>query len=101
MRYDKKIIFVIETEGGYDPDLGEHIEPTIDKVEKMANITDLGTERSKVLFGDIKQGAKVVRLMRPYLKNWDYAFIDDVKYKIVTSRKLRLKNTFILQEVSQ
>ncbi len=100
MRYDKKIIFVIETGGKYDPDSGEHIEPTRDMVEKMANITDLGTERSKVLFGDVKQGAKVVRLMRPYLKDWDYAFINDVKYKIVTSRELRLKKTFIIQEVN-
>ncbi|PCS10403.1 hypothetical protein RU90_GL001324 [Lactococcus lactis subsp. hordniae] len=67
----------------------------------MANITDLGTERSKVLFGDVKQGAKVVRLLRPYLKNWDFVLIGNDKYKIVTGRQLRLKNTFILQEVSQ
>ncbi|GAA3251640.1 Phage protein [Lactococcus lactis subsp. lactis] len=101
MRYDKKIIFVTETGGGYDPELGEHIEPTIVKTKKMANITDLGTERSKVLFGDVKQGAKVVRLLRPYLKNWDFVLIGNDKYKIVTGRQLRLKNTFILQEVSQ
>lgn len=99
MRYDKKIIFVVENGGGYDPEIGEHVEPIVHQTVKMANITDLGTERSKVLFGDIKQGAKVVRLMRPYLKNWDHAFINDVKYKIVTSRELRLKNTFIIQEV--
>lgn len=101
MRYDKKIVFVIETGGEYDPELGEHIEPAIVKTEKMANITDLGTERSKVLFGDVKQGAKVVRLLRPYLKKWDYALIGNDKYKIVTGRQLRLKNTFILQEVNQ
>lgn len=100
MRYDKKIIFVTEKDGGYDPEIGEYTEPTKEKTIKRANITDLGTERSKVLFGDIKQGAKIVRLLRPYVKKWDYAFIDDIEYVIVTSRQLRLKNTFILQEVT-
>lgn len=100
MRYDQKIIFIVETEGGYDPEIGEHTEPTTDRKIKYANVTDLGTNRSKELFGDVKQGAKVIRLLRPYKKVWDKVQIGDESYEIVTSRKLRLKNTFIVQEVS-
>lgn len=100
MRYDQKIIFIAETKGGYDPEIGEHTEPITTMTTKYANVTDLGTNRSKELFGDIKQGAKVIRLLRPYEKIWDKVEIENVSYEIVTSRILRLKNTFIVQEVS-
>lgn len=100
MRYDTEVIFVTERDGYYDPVLGEHIDPTRDQKLKMANVTDLGTNRSKTLFGDIKQGAKVIRLLRRYDDKWDYVVIDGKTYQSVTSRDLRLKNTFIVQEVT-
>ena len=101
MRYDTEVTFVVEKDGYYNPDIGEHAEPTKEETVRYANVTDLGTERSQVLFGDVKQGVKVIRLLRPYQKRWDYVLIREVKYQLVTSRKLRLKNTFILQEVSK
>ena len=100
MRYDTEVNFVAEIDGYYDPDLGEYINSTKDSKLKMANVTDLGTNRSKTLFGDIKQGAKVIRLLRRYNDKWDYVVIDEKKYQSVTSRDLRLKNTFIMQEVT-
>ncbi|HIB1900877.1 TPA: hypothetical protein ACWWDF_003191, partial [Enterococcus faecium] len=75
MRYDTEVIFVIEKGGYYDPELGEHVNPTLEETIKLVNVTDLGTDRSKVLFGDIEQGAKVIRLLRPYTKEWDYILI--------------------------
>lgn len=105
MRYDTEVTFVIEKDGYYDPELGEHVEPTLAKTVKLANVTDLGTDRSKTLFGDIKQGAKVIRLLGPYTKEWDYVLIfnklsrKNEKFEIITERNLRLKNTFIVQEV--
>ena len=106
MRYDTKVTFVIEKDSYYDPELGEHVEPTLDEKIKLANVTDLGTDRSKVLFGDIKQGAKVIRLLRPYTQKWDYVLIynkltkETQKFEIVTERNLRLKNTFVVREVA-
>ena len=106
MRYDTEVTFVIEKDGYYDPELGEHVDPTIDEKNKHANVTDLGTDRSKALFGDIKEGAKVIRLLRPYTKEWDYVLIFNKlrnkteKFEIITERNLRLKNTFIVQEVA-
>ncbi|GKS56380.1 hypothetical protein [Enterococcus mundtii] len=105
MRYDTEVTFVIEKDGYYDPEVGVHTEPTLDEMVKLANVTDLGTDRSKALFGDIKQGAKVIRLLRPYTKKWDYVLIFNKlrrkteKFEIITERNLRLKNTFIVQEV--
>lgn len=106
MRYDTEVTFIIEKDGYYDPDLGGHVEPTLDKKIKLANVTDLGTDRSKALFGNIKEGAKVIRLLRPYTKEWDYVLIFNKlrnkteKFEIITERNLRLKNTFIVQEVA-
>lgn len=106
MRYDTKVTFVVEKDEYYDPVLGEYVDGTKEETNLRANVTDLGTDRSKVLFGDIKQGAKVVRLLRPYTKKWDYVLIynkltkETQKFEIVTERNLRLKNTFIVQEVA-
>ncbi len=106
MRYDTKVTFVIEKDEYYDHVLGEYVDGTKEETKLRANVTDLGTDRSKVLFGDIKQGAKVVRLLRPYTKKWDYVLIynkltkETQKFEIVTERNLRLKNTFIVQEVA-
>lgn len=105
MRYDTKVTFVVEKDEYYDPVLGEYVDGTKEETNLRANVTDLGTDRSKVLFGDIKQGAKVVRLLRPYTKKWDYVLIynkltkETEKFEIVTERNLRSKNTFIVQEV--
>lgn len=105
MRYDTKVTFVIEKDEYYDPVLGEYVAGTKEETNLRANVTDLGTDRSKVLFGDIKQGAKVIRLLRPYTKKWDYVLIynkltkETQKFEIITERNLRLKNTFVVQEV--
>lgn len=106
MRYDTKVTFVVEKDEYYDPVLGEYVGGTKEETNLRANVTDLGTDRSKVLFGDIKQGAKVIRLLRPYTKEWDYVLIFNKlrskteKFEIITERNLRLKNTFIVQEVA-
>lgn len=106
MRYDTRVTFIVETGEYYDPNLGEYVGGSTDEKPLFANVTDLGTDRSKVLFGDIKQGAKVIRLLRPYTKKWDYVLIynkltkETQKFEIITERNLRLKNTFIVQEVA-
>lgn len=105
MRYDTEVTFVVERDGYYNPNIGEHVEPTKVRTIKLANVTDLGTDRSKALFGNIKQGAKVIRLLRPYMEEWDYVLIFNQlrkvseKFEIIAERNLRLKNTFIVQEV--
>ncbi len=64
MRYLETVTFVKESSGThYDPDKGEWIESEPIKKTFSANVTDIGTERSAKIFGDIKQGAKVMRMM--------------------------------------
>lgn len=100
MNYNKKILFVTEDGKKYNPETSEH-ESVLIKKYKRANVTDLGTDRSKALFGDVKQGAKVIRLKRPYITPWDYVEYEGKTYNIITHRDARLRAGFIVQEVTK
>lgn len=101
MRYDISITFIKDsTDSHYDPDLGEWIEdePTVTVTD--ANVTDLGTNRSVALFGDIKQGAVVVRTQPLFLvPEWDSIEIDGKSYQLTTARQPLDRNSLIVEEV--
>lgn len=101
MRYTDNVIFIKAQKSHYSPDLGEWTEQEPLKIDVLCNVTDLGTTRSKELFGDIKQEAKVIRTMP--LFNWiefDYVEIDGKKYEEITNRKPLERNSLIVQEVN-
>lgn len=103
MRYLDKVDFVKKSaDEGYDPVKGEYVEgePTI--ITTYANVTDIGTERSVKVFGDIKQGAKVMRTMPLFvIPDYDYLSFGGKKWRLTTSRNPSERNTFILQEVDE
>lgn len=64
MRYLDEVTFIKGSpDSHYDPDLGEWVEKEPTRTVFSANITDIGTDRSVEVFGDIKKGAKVMRMM--------------------------------------
>lgn len=101
MRYDTEVLFIKNGEGShYDPDLGEWIddEPTITATN--ANVTDLGTNRSVALFGNIKQGAVVIRTQPLFIiPEWDIVEIDGKSYQLTTARQPLDRNSLIAEEV--
>lgn len=101
MRYTDEITFVKESsESHYDPDLGEYVEGEPFKTVTSANVTDLGTERSVKLFGDIRQGALVIRTMPLFaLPEFDHVEISGKTYKETTVRNPIGRNSLIVQEV--
>lgn len=82
MRYDKRIIFVRETEGGLNPSTGNHEEGELIKTTLPCNISSLGVDRSVQLFGEIDTSVIVVRLRRVYDIPFDYALVDDKEYHV-------------------
>lgn len=101
MRLINEITFVkTSAETRYDPDLGEWIEAEPIKTVMVATVTDLGTTRSVEIFGDIKQGAKVIRLMPLFdLPKFDYIEFNGKRWKLVTHRTPSMRNTLIVKEV--
>lgn len=100
MRYLDDVSFVKESsDSHYDPDLGEWVEKEPTRTVFSANITDIGTNRSVTVFGDINQGAKVMRMMPLFtMPEYDYIEFDNKKWTLTTYRNLGGRDTFILQE---
>ena len=100
MRYDIPVVFVKQTEGHYDYDLGEYVDGQREETAMLANVTDLGTERTVNIFGDVKENARVVRLMERYEGKFDYIEIEGIPYTVLKTQNLRHKQTLIVQEVA-
>lgn len=102
MRYTDEITFVKESsESHYDPDLGEWVENEPNRKDALVNVTDLGTDRSVKVFGDIRQGAKVIRTMPLFsLPEFDHIEIDGKTFKETTARNPSGRHSLIVQEVA-
>lgn len=96
MRFNRRITFVAEYEGGYNPETGQHDEPRKEKDIVACNLSELGIERTNELFGQIDKKIIVARLQRPYHKPVDYVLIDEQKYIIKRQSDYR-KGVFYLE----
>lgn len=72
MRFDKRIHFVTESPGGYNPATGDYDEKTETTVTKACNLSPLGVTRTNELFGQIDTKITVARLQRPYSDKFDF-----------------------------
>lgn len=99
MRYDKRIYFIRKSQEEYDPIKGEWVGGVTYAAPKFANVTDLGSERSVAMFGNVMEDALTVRLLNRYREPFDTIRIDDVHYSVIKDLKLRHKHTLIVKEV--
>ena len=86
MRYDTPIYFQTVKKGAYNADTGDYAPDIVTEEKKYADITDSGVEALRLIYGDLKQGCKVVRLLRPYKKPFDRIRIGEKKYRVDFSR---------------
>lgn len=68
--------------------------------EDMANVTDVGVDRSANALGNINQRALVVRTLHPVEVGFSYLTIDDSpkRYRLTTARKPLKGNSMIVGE---
>jgi hypothetical protein len=98
MRYDTPVYFqTIETE--YDASTGNYGEDIITEEKRYASVTNTGIETLNIIYGEIKQGVKTVRLQNYYEKPFDRIRIGNKVYRVDRERPLRLKYTFVVSEV--
>ena len=98
MRYDTRIYFVKEGEDVYDYDTGDYITTEPTKEEAWANVSDTGTERMRLIYGNLKQGAITVRIVGKYDKEFDYIEVKGKKYNVDAFRTFRNDQAFNLSE---
>ena len=98
MRYSTPIYFVKEGEDEYDYATGDYITTEPIKHEAWANVSDTGTERMRLIYGALKQGAITVRIQGKHDEVFDYVEVDDKKYNVGAFRTFRNDQSFNLSE---
>ncbi|SIT91693.1 hypothetical protein [Edaphobacillus lindanitolerans] len=99
MRFADRVTFIQETGGGYNPDTGRHEPPEIRRETLPCNLSYVGIDRQKELFGQIDRATAIVRLRQPYSRRFDYAEIEGRRYALSRRTPLRSVNAFYLEEV--
>lgn len=66
MRFDTPIYFQHIEKGEYNAKTGDYEPNNITEVKLYADVTDAKNEALTLIYGKVRQGAKVVRLLRPY-----------------------------------
>ena len=99
MRFDTPIYFQTIEMGAYNAETGNYEPDTVTEDKRWASVTDSKTETLKLIYGDIKQGCKTVRLQNIYRKPFDRIRIGEKLYRVDFSRGLRCKHIFVVSEV--
>lgn len=99
MRYDTPIFLQWITEGEYNPSTGNYEESAIDEKKHYASVTDSGAETLNLIYGEIRQGVKTVRVQGNCTDVFDYMRIGRKQYRVDFSRELHNKHVFVVSEV--
>ena len=99
MRFDTPVFFQRIEAGVYDASTGDYGEDIITEEKRYASVTETGDETLNIIYGEIKQGVKTVRLQNFYEKPFDRLRIGDKVYRVDRARPLRLKYTLVVSEV--
>ena len=99
MRYDTPIYFQRLTQGEYDESTGDYEDDQIEETEVMASVMDTQTETMKLVYGDIQQGSLTLTIQNHFDQTFDNIRIGDKVYRVDRTRRLRVKQSFIVSEV--
>ena len=99
MRFDTPVFFQLIRQGAYDPQTGNYSDSESAETKVYADVTDTGTDTMNIIYGQIRQGSKVIRLQNHYTKTFNRIRIGDKQYRVDFDRKLRAKHVFIVSEV--
>ena len=88
MRYDRQVFFQKITPGEYDPDTGNYGGDTVKETMRYASVMDTGETLMKLVYDGPKQGEPFDRIR-----------VGEKVYSVDFSRKLRVKQAFVISEV--
>lgn len=99
MRYDTPIYFRRLTQGEYDESTGNYGADSVSEKMVMASVMDTQTETMKLVYGDIRQGSLTLTIQNHFDQTFDNIRIGDKVYRVDRTRRLRVKQSFIVSEV--
>lgn len=99
MRYDTPIYFQKITSGEYDPGTGDYGKDTIQETEVYASVMDTRSEMLRLVYNGPMQGSLTIQLQNHYTDPFDRIRVGTRIYKADYTRRLRVKQTFVVSEV--
>ena len=99
MRYDTPVYFQKITSGEYDPDTGNYCDDTVAEVARYASVMDTSRETMRLVYGEIRQGSLTIHLQNHYDDLFDRIRVGDRLYTVDYTRRLRVKQVFVVSEV--
>ncbi len=99
MRFDTPVYFERVQPGEYDASTGDYKADTVYSEKLYASVTDSTTETMNLVYGELKQGSKTIRLQNRYPTPFDRIKIGGKRYRVDRARELRMKHTFVVSEV--
>lgn len=99
MRYDTPVFFQRIRPGGYDPDSGNYGEDIATEEKRYADVTDTGEDTMRLVYGEIRQESKTIRLQTHYKEPFSRIRIGEKLYVVDFSRSFRVKQVFVVSEV--
>lgn len=98
MRYDTPVYFQKITPGEYNTATGDYGEPTITETEIYASVMDTRSEMMRLVYNGPMQGSLTIQLQNHYTEPFDRIRVGDLVYKVDYTRRLRVKQTFVVSE---
>lgn len=98
MRYDIPIFFQKIEPGEYNPDTGTYGDDILTEEKRYADVTDTGEDTLRLVYGDMRQGSKTIRLQTYYKKQFSRIRIGEKLYAVDFSRSFRVKQVFVVSE---
>lgn len=98
MRFDTKAFFLKETERTYDPESGNYTDNEITKDLVYCSKSPTNEKKMMIVYGKLKEDSLTIVLQNHYKKDFDYIEIDNKKYIVDSSKKLRNKHIFVISE---
>ena len=99
MRYDTSVYFQKIEQGEYNTETGDYGELTITETEVYASVMDTRSEMMRLVYNGPMQGSLTIQLQNHYTEAFDRIRIGDLIYKVDYTRRLRVKQTFVVSEV--
>ncbi len=99
MRYDTPIFFRAVTPGDYDESTGNYDDDEVSETMVMASVMDTQTETMKLVYGNIRQGSLTLTIQNHFDQTFDNIRIGNKVYRVDRTRRLRVKQSFIVSEV--